>query len=290
MEKIKVDFTPVQQTLFSSLHAKALDSRAKRPVLCDRSAGAVADRLSYDYERLVLRTDDRIATVSRARQLDRWTAEFLARHPDAVVAHLGCGVDRRVDRVDPAPGVDWYDIDLPEVIELCARLYHERPGHRWLAASVTEPRWLDELPSARPVLVVAEALTMFLPEDDVRTLFERVTGKHGTGQLIFDAYNRLALRTMPRHPTIQALGVTLNWGVDDPRELERWVPGLEFDREWYLVGSRHIFKMPPTSILISGFMFLFPRLRRISRLIRMNWGRSGVVPDRLGVRRDTPVE
>jgi O-methyltransferase involved in polyketide biosynthesis len=290
MEKIKVELTPVQGTLFSSLYAKALDSRAKRPVLCDRSAATVADQFSYDYERLKLRTDDRIATVSRASQLDHWTMEFLERHPGAVVAHLGCGLDRRIDRVDPTAGVDWYDIDLPEVIELCERLYDPRPGHRWLPASVSEPEWLDAIPPGRPILIIAEALTMFLLEDEVRTLFERVTDRFDEGQLLFDAYNRLAVRNMPRHPTIQALGATLTWGIDDPRELERWIPGLVFDREWFLVGSRHIFKMPPTSILISCFMFLFPQLRRISRLIRMNWRHSGVVQEGLGVRRGAPVE
>lgn len=30
--------------------------------------------------------------------------------------HLGCGLDARVFRCDPGPGVEWYDVDTPDDI------------------------------------------------------------------------------------------------------------------------------------------------------------------------------
>ncbi|MGK5558782.1 class I SAM-dependent methyltransferase [Actinomadura kijaniata] len=62
----------------------------------------------------------------RARRLDDWCAAFLGRHPDAVVLHLGCGLDSRVFRLDPGPSVSWFDVDLPNVVDLRDR----RVGHR----------------------------------------------------------------------------------------------------------------------------------------------------------------
>jgi O-methyltransferase involved in polyketide biosynthesis len=41
-----------------------------------------------------------------------------AAHPGAVVLDLGCGLDSRVFRVDPAGGHRRYDLDFPEVIEV----------------------------------------------------------------------------------------------------------------------------------------------------------------------------
>lgn len=271
MGEMKTDLTPAQRTLLVSLHAKALDSRSRRPVLGDRSAAAVADRLDCDYAALRLRRDDAVATVARAAQLDTWTREFLHRHPEATVLHLGCGVDRRVDRVAPPAGARWFDVDLPEVIALCRRLYPERPGHAWLPLSVTDPDLLAQIPADRPLVVVAEALTMFLREEEVRELVARVVAHCPSGELLFDAYTPLAVRTMRGHPTFQALGVAPVWGVDDARQFERWVPGVTFDREWYLVGSRHVLKMPPVSIVISALMFLVPTLRRYSRLVRLRF-------------------
>lgn len=66
--------------------------------------------------------DDSVVKALRAKQLDTWTAEFLAEHGAATVLHLGCGVDSRVYRVDPPGPVRWYDLDHPKVIELRRRL------------------------------------------------------------------------------------------------------------------------------------------------------------------------
>jgi O-methyltransferase involved in polyketide biosynthesis len=41
-----------------------------------------------------------------------------AAHPGAVVLHLGCGLDSRVFRVDPAAGHRWHHLDFPDVIEV----------------------------------------------------------------------------------------------------------------------------------------------------------------------------
>ncbi|OLS97455.1 hypothetical protein BJF90_09935 [Pseudonocardia sp. CNS-004] len=40
----------------------------------------------------------------------------IARHPEAVVLDLGAGLDTRAWRVEAPSTVDFYDIDLPEVV------------------------------------------------------------------------------------------------------------------------------------------------------------------------------
>lgn len=267
----KVDFERERKTLLVSLHAKALDSASARPVLDDRSAAAVADRLDYDYTQLRVRTDDAIAVVIRAKQLDDWTAQFLAAHPDATVLHLGCGLDRRADRVERPAGSSWIDVDFPDVVELAERLYPRRDGHRYVGASVTDPGWLDDVPAEGPVLVVAEGLTMLLTEDEVRSLVERITARFDSGEFIFDVYNTIAIRSMNRHQTIRATGADLRWGVDDINDVTAWAPGLKLEQEWFIVGSPYVGRMPFTSILISRLMYLSPKLRRFSRLVRISF-------------------
>lgn len=267
----KVDFERERKTLLVSLHAKALDSASARPVLDDRSAAAVADRLDYDYTQLRVRTDDAIAVVIRAKQLDDWTAQFLAAHPDATVLHLGCGLDRRADRVERPAGSSWIDVDFPDVVELAERLYPRREGHRYVGASVTDPGWLDDVPAEGPVLVVAEGLTMLLTEDEVRSLVERITARFDSGEFIFDVYNTTAIRSMNRHQTIRATGADLRWGVDDINDVTAWAPGLKLEQEWFIVGSPYVGRMPFTSIVISRLMYLSPKLRRFSRLVRISF-------------------
>ncbi|XVQ85661.1 class I SAM-dependent methyltransferase [Microbispora siamensis] len=67
---------------------------------------------------------------------------FLADHPDAVVLHLGCGLDARVYRIDPPATVDWYDLDYPPVIELRQQFLPPREHYTLIGSSVTDLTWL----------------------------------------------------------------------------------------------------------------------------------------------------
>ena len=53
--------------------------------------------------------------------------------------HLGCGLDARSFRLDPGPGVEWYDVDYPDVADLREKLYPTRDHYHVIAASVTDP-------------------------------------------------------------------------------------------------------------------------------------------------------
>jgi O-methyltransferase involved in polyketide biosynthesis len=67
---------------------------------------------------------------------------------------------------------------------------------------------------------------MYLAEADVEQLLRRITARFAGGQVAFDAYSRLGARIGRTNPVIRRTGATLGWGLDDPRTLERSIPGL----------------------------------------------------------------
>jgi methyltransferase (TIGR00027 family) len=225
----KLDFTgvewgSVEWTNLGTLYLRAYESRSGGPILGDHFAAEAVERIDYDFDRIRRRTNpagNQFLVALRAKQFDVWAADFLAHHPDAVVLHLACGLDSRAFRVHPPAGVDWFDLDLPGVIELRRRLYSERDHYRMIGASVTDPGWLEELPADRPALVVAEGLLMYLEEHDVRRLLQRLTDHFGGGELLFDASVPWAVRLLKIY----------RWGIRDARQLERWNPRLRYVEE-----------------------------------------------------------
>jgi len=227
----KVDFTGVQSTMLVTLFLRAVDAEAPHPVLPDRYAAEAVARIDHDWGRLDRRSSRsaRYSVVLRASQLDDWTGEFLRRTPDATVLQLGCGLDTRAFRLAPPAGVRWYDVDLPDVIALRRRLYQDSDRYRMIASSVTDESWLDQIPTDRPVLVVAEGLLMYPAEADVRRLLRRITDRFGSGQLLFDGAahwmvttTRLLKRVLGRrypYPPFRT-------GIRDGAELARWDPAL----------------------------------------------------------------
>src|SRR4029453_9500987 len=94
-------FTPLEDSLFLTLYARALDSRRPHPILGDATAGQIAPPTDYAYDPLRIETNLILSVALRARKLDQVASAFLARHPDAVGLDLGAGLDTRFERLAP---------------------------------------------------------------------------------------------------------------------------------------------------------------------------------------------
>ncbi|MBV8995974.1 MAG: class I SAM-dependent methyltransferase [Pseudonocardiales bacterium] len=218
----KVTLTGSAATLLLTLYGRALESRSPEPLLWDPTAEQAVDAIDYDFSGLGINRTAVVSIAARARRLDEWTTRFLHDHPQATVLHLGCGLDSRIERVKPPPSVSWFDVDYPEVIELRRRLFPARDHHTLVASSVTEPGWLDNVPADRPVLVIAEGLTMYLYHDDFRALVLSILRRFREGELAFDVLNRFAVRVVNRSRMMKVTGAAAVWGLEDVREIAAW--------------------------------------------------------------------
>ncbi len=227
----KVDFSSVrwgsvEWTNIVTLYLRAYESRSRQTILGDLAAAEAVNRISYDFKRIhrtSLPASNQYMVTLRAKQLDDWCADFLRRHPDTIVLHLGCGLDGRAFRLDVPPSVLWFDIDRPAVIDLRRRLYDDTERYRMIGSSVTESGWLDQIPTGRPTLVVAEGLLMYLGESDVRRLLKRLTDRFDCGEMLFDTLWSLA----PLMSKVLTKGI-VKWGIRDVREIQTWNPRLRF--------------------------------------------------------------
>jgi O-methyltransferase involved in polyketide biosynthesis len=225
-DKVSVDLSGPAQTMLTTLYCKARDADFEQPILGDGFAKAAVDRIDYDWPEL--RVADRwtpLVTV-RTAQYDIWASQFLAVHQHATVIHLGCGLDSRVFRLDPGPGVEWFDVDYPGVIALREKVFPSRPGYHLIASSATDPSWLDRIPADRPALLLAEGISMYLTEPEGIALLQRVVDRFPAGELQIDFYNSLTVRSQKTHKLQRQSGSTLFWAVDSPDDVLDRVSGI----------------------------------------------------------------
>src|SRR6478609_5302970 len=226
MDKIKIDLTGPPQTMLATLYAKALDADAEHPVLGDQYAKTAVAQIDYDWTRTSITPRTASGVALRSAHFDRWAREFLAVHDHATVVHLGCGLDARVYRLNPGPGVHWYDVDFPDVIALRERVYPARDRYTMIPAAVTDPAWPAALPADRPVLVLGEGLTMYLTERDGLALLRRVVAHFDSGELQFDAFSRFGIRLQVLNAVVRRSGSTLHWAIERPDDIVGAVPGV----------------------------------------------------------------
>lgn len=225
-DKVHVNLSGAPQTMLATLYAKALDADLAQPILGDRFAKEIVDRIDYDWKMTSITATNSPAVTMRSAHFDGWVRQFLAVHPDAVVLHLGCGLDARFFRLAPGPGVEWYDIDYPDVAQLRRQLYPTRDHCHVIAASVTDPNWFAEIPRGRPTLMIGEGLTMYLTEPDGIALLRRVVDHAPSGELQFDAFNRWGIKSQRINKVVRRAGATLYWGIDGPDDIITAVPGV----------------------------------------------------------------
>lgn len=269
----KVTFTGAQETTLATLYDKAMESRKPNSVLRDNHADRALQRVDYDFSRLKIRRSDHLAAAVRAKAYDGWAQQFIARHPECTVLHLGCGLDTRSLRIDLPAGVRWYDVDFPDVVDLRHRLFPARAGVQTIASSVTDPHLLDGISGDTAVLVIAEGVTPYLQAVDGLAMLRRITEHFPSGEFLFDGYSRAGVRFLQRYGCVEASGAQLDWAIGDPREVERAVPGLTLDAELWNTDAPGVGeRLPRPHRLLSRALYAIRPVRRMGRPLRYNFG------------------
>ena len=163
----------------------------------------------------------------RAAVFDRWLKLRMEETPDAVVLHLGCGMDSRVCRVG-TEGHSWYDVDFPEVTEARRKYYAESVDYKMLGTDVCAPDYLEKM-EGKSAIVVMEGISMYLNREELTALLTRLDRHFDRVALLMDCYTEFAAKASQYKNPINDVGVTKVYGLDDPAPLESG--GLKFLRE-----------------------------------------------------------
>ena len=229
--------TPVEQTAFLTVYARALESRWRRPILGDRLADEVVGRIDYDFTGLGVQASVVCQTALRAKMLDDRVRDFVHKHHDAVVVDLGAGLDSGFYRVDPPPSVDWYSVDLPGILALRDEALPTNPHSHSVPVSLAEKHWPETIPGDRPTMLIADGLFAFLPEPVIVAIFRRITDHFSTGEFAFNDYGRIgwvSKLAIKLYPQKMFKDVGSQWGYagfKDAHHPETWNPRMRLVEE-----------------------------------------------------------
>ena len=192
----------------------------------DEKAVDIVKHITYDFSRLRMQRHDEIAVIMRMRKFDAYVGDFLRRHPNAIVVHIGCGLDTRFDRIDNGH-VEWFDLDLPEVIELRRKLIDtENNRYHVLATSVFEDGWIAEvsLYQPGPFMFLAEGVFPYFEETQIKQLFLKLRDCFTGAELVCDAHTPFVIWA-------DNLQLALCRGKSTPAlALEKWERGRTMGR------------------------------------------------------------
>ena len=216
----------VQKTLLLPLWGRAVETNEPQPLLVDRPAAELVDRLHYDFSTISesIPSVVRLGWIARALHVDRAVKAYLAERPRATVVNLGCGLDTTFQRVDNGT-VRWIELDFPDVIALRNDLLPSRSRQRSLAFSMLDPGWIGEVDTSDGVFVVAAGVLCYFEEQQVRDLLVRLARAFPGGGMVLDTFSPLGMRVSNRRVLRDSgmdAGAVLHWCIRRSRDIQHW--------------------------------------------------------------------
>jgi O-methyltransferase involved in polyketide biosynthesis len=227
----------VQETMLVPLYLRAVETLRKHPILKDPKAVEMVESIDWDFRRFGQRW--RVAACAlRSAMFDEWVKAFLSHHPEGTVVEIGAGLNTRFERLDNGT-VHWYDLDLPDVVELRRRFFTDSGRRVTLACSILDPGWVAAVrQSPGPYCFVAETVFVYLTEQEVKAALAQIASNFPRASIAFDIGTRKAIEHMNKDHARRKLDARFVWACEDPREIERWKIGL------HLVESRTLMDIP----------------------------------------------
>ncbi len=263
--------TEEQATLLIPLWSRAIESGRDNPLLHDRQAVSILERLDFDFDQFRTKRVPHAEYCIRARVFDQFVQSFLDAHPAGTVIEIGVGLDTRFERLDNGKA-KWIELDLPQAMHVRRQFIPTSDRREMISGSLLESDWLDRVEELGdgPSLFVAEGVLYFFNDDQVRELFGRLADRFPGSGLLFDAQSPLFLKfSNLRHPMRDS---KLTFSVGHPERLTEWDQRLSL-KQWVGFGDSPYYNgvMHRVSPVKRWCRRVCPPLRKLFKVIHVGW-------------------
>lgn len=242
-------------TMILPVFARAHESRKLSPLLKDDKAVEIEESICNQLGKIVQTRDScrHYAFIMRTICFDRLIKDFIWRHPHGTVINIGCGLDSTFERLNPKT-VQWYDLDLPDVIELRKFFFTESENRKFISSSFLDNEWLRRIVYDDSLLVFASGVFYYYGENTIKKFFAKLSFSFPSYELLFDITSSAGVRTTNRmivKTGIHGMGL-LKWGVKDYRNILQWNPRMVFLGKYRLFHQDSI--RPPLKYMVQGLI------------------------------------
>ena len=256
----------VNKTLYIPLYGKSKVSR-QGIILNDPSAEKI-----WKEEAFPIRGKSRSKWLAynmamRARVFDDWTDRMLSQNKEALVIHIGCGLDSRCMRIKNSCS-EWVDCDFPDVIEIRKKHFQENERYHMMALDASVPEQILSLPDCYTAIVVPEGLSMYLTGSQVRGLLKALDEKYQHLHILMDFYTEFGARVSKYKNPVNDVGVTKLYGIDD---IGNVLSGLRIKavKEHSFTPEALVDELAPLERLFFKLLFTGNIYRKIYRLYEL---------------------
>ncbi len=194
-QKVKINLSGISKTLLFPLMGRVRLSEEHSSLINDVKAIEIIEKIDYDFSSSYgiypFERYPPFPFALRAKHFDDKIKAYISKNPQASIVNIGAGLDTTFYRVDNGL-IQWYDLDLPEVIELRKKLIPKTNRATCIAKSFLDPSWYAEIKSKDDGLfIVLGGVLMYFEELQVKKFLSSLADNLPGTEIIFDAPSKL---------------------------------------------------------------------------------------------------
>ncbi len=256
----------VNKTLYIPLYGKSYVSK-KGLFLKDKKAEEI-----WEKEKFLLKGKSKSKWLAyymgiRSAVFDSWTNLKLKENQNAVVIHIGSGLDSRVLRIN-ANYQKWYDVDFETVIKERKRYFNESANYKMISGNVRDCSFLNEIEKGEFAIVIMEGVSMYLTNLEMQNLLNVLCLHFKKLTLLVDCYTTFSAKISKIKNPINYVGVAKVYGIDDPLEYEN--KHLKFYLQHELTPKEYIDQLHGFEKFIFSKLYAGSLSKKLYRLYEYN--------------------
>ena len=267
-QKIKINKGTVQETLLLPLWGRAYETQRSNPRLIDENAVKIIKNIDYNFSEIEkTQAMSQHGWVARSLHTDRTAREFIKQHPEATIVNIGCGLDTTFSRIDNGK-IMFYELDLPDVIELRKNFYEDSERHISIASSfLNTDRWFDQIEVRDGLLFLAGGVLYYFEEKQIKEFFIKTADYFKECDFYFDSLSPMGMKIAKKQVLKKGgMGMTMDggWGLKPVKAIEKW------DKRFKVIGTASMSKgMFKGLQLKTKLIFLIPDILGICSMVHM---------------------
>lgn len=223
-EKIKLGH--IQETLLLPLWGRAMEFKKENPKMADKKAWEIFNSIDYDFSKIEKNINEisQICWVVRSIHTDRVIKDFISRFPDAIIVNVGCGLDTVYERMNNDK-IMFYDIDLPDVVELRKKFFTDNEKRKTLGISFLDKKFIGLFNENTPILFIAGGVFYYFEEEKIMAFFKALADKFRYCEIYFDAISAIGMKGANKKVLeggVMNENAVCKWSVNRAKKFEKW--------------------------------------------------------------------
>ncbi|MDD3122457.1 MAG: class I SAM-dependent methyltransferase [Candidatus Izemoplasmatales bacterium] len=189
-------FDGISDTLFVPLIGRIYATKHHFSLLYDKYAVDLESKIeSQMLNQNCMNEYTLLASATRNHNFDQIINDFIMNSKGkSTIINLGAGLDTTCYRIKKGD-IEWFDVDLPNVIEYRKSLMGESDTIHFVSGSIFEPEWINQIQEYKPetVLVIALGLFHYFSENEVLKVINEMFKKFVNIDIVFDTVSKSGL-------------------------------------------------------------------------------------------------